>query len=96
MIENKLVLVLKFDLKGSDQMENFVKVVVIENQFEAQVLESILEERGIPYFLKTYDDVAYGNLYQLHRGWGQLTAPERFKDEIVEIVNDLRNSPEGD
>lgn len=82
-------------MKGSDKMENFVKVIVIENQFEAQVLESILEERGIPYFLKSYDDMAYGTLFQLYKGWGQLTAPERFKAEIIEIVNDLRNSNEG-
>lgn len=73
-------------------MDKFVKVLVIENQFEAQVLESILKDRKIPHFLKSYDDIAYGNLFQFHKCWGQLSAPEQFKKEIIEIVNDLRDS----
>lgn len=71
-------------------MENFVKIAVLEDEFEAQVLESVLKERELAHFLKSYHDPAYGSLYQAVKGWGHVTAPESLKEEILEILADLR------
>lgn len=71
-------------------MENFVKIAVLENEFEAQLLESVLKERELSHFLKSFHDPVYGTLYQIHKGWGQVTAPLSLKDEILEILADLR------
>jgi hypothetical protein len=71
-------------------MENFIKIMVLENEFEAQILESVLQEREIPHFLKSYHDEVYGRLFQMNKGWGAVNAPERYKVEIEEIVADLR------
>jgi hypothetical protein len=71
-------------------MGKFVKISVLENEFEAQVLESVLKERDIAHFLKSYHDPVYGSLYQMHKGWGEVTAPESMKEEILEILVDLR------
>lgn len=81
-----------------EQNEVFTKIAVLENEFEAQLLESILKEREIPHFLKSYHDPAYGTLYQMVKGWGQVTAPERCREEITEIISDIRKgySWEGD
>ncbi|MBT3257552.1 MAG: hypothetical protein HN366_14010 [Deltaproteobacteria bacterium] len=75
-------------------MEDYKKAAVLENQFEAQLLASILSERGIPHRLQTYHDTAFDGLFQTQKGWGYVGAPEKNHSEIKEILDDLRrNSP---
>ena len=40
-------------------MACFIKIAAIENVIEAQILESILEERNIPYRIRYFYDTAY-------------------------------------
>jgi hypothetical protein len=51
-------------------MEGYVKVAVLDNQFEAQVLADILAERRIPHSMRSYYDAAYDGLFQMQKGWG--------------------------
>ncbi len=71
-------------------MNDLVKVAVLENEIEAQLLESILKEREIPHLLTSYHDTAYDGLFQTQKGWGYLSAPLAYKEEITEILMDLR------
>lgn len=71
-------------------MENYVKVAVVDNQFEAQLLTEILAERRIPHILKSYYDAAYDGLFQAQKGWGAVYAPPGHKAEIDEIIANLR------
>ena len=73
-------------------MEHYVKTAILENEFEAQLMGSILTERDIPHRLVSYHDTAYNGLYQTQLGWGYLTAPETYKNEIEEILADLRTT----
>jgi len=73
-------------------MEGYVKVATLENDIEALLLESVLKERGIPHFLRSYHDTAYDGLFQAQKGWGLVTAPEDRLREILEILQDLRKS----
>ena len=71
-------------------MDDYVKAAILENEFEAQLLDSILTQRDIPHCLTSYHDTAYDGLYQTQLGWGYLSAPETYKHEIDEILADLR------
>ena len=71
-------------------MEDFVKIDTLENDFEAQLLDSILVERDIPHLMRSYYDTAYDGLYQTQKGWGHVSAPPEYRDEILEILSDLR------
>ncbi|MBN2033121.1 MAG: hypothetical protein JW836_07580 [Deltaproteobacteria bacterium] len=71
-------------------MEDFVKIATLENAFEAQVLDSILAEREIPHLMRSYHDTAYDGLYQTMKGWGHVSAPTTYREEIMEILSDLR------
>ena len=71
-------------------MEDFVKVVTLENDNEARLLDSILRERDIPYHIKSYHDTAFDDLFQTQKGWGHLSSPASYHDEIMEILSDLR------
>jgi len=71
-------------------MEDYTKVATLENDFEAQLLESILLERNIPHMLRSYHDTAFDGLFQTQKGWGTISAPEEYLAEIKEILSDLR------
>ncbi len=75
-------------------MDKLTKVAVLDNIVEAQVLESILEEQGIPHVTKTYHDSACDGLFQKAMGWGHVEAEERFAPEILAILNALRERPD--
>lgn len=71
------------------EREEFKKILVLENEIEAQLLDSILDERGIPHRIKSYHDSAYDGIYQAQKGWGIVLAPLDYKEEIVMIYDDL-------
>ena len=73
-----------------DDSVNFVKVSVLDNEIEAQLLDSILDEREIPHLMVSYHDTAYDGLFQTQKGWGHVSSPSSFKQEILEILHELR------
>lgn len=74
--------------KGQN-MEEFKKILVLENEIEAHLLDSILNERGIPHQIRSYYDSAYDGIFQLQKGWGIVLAPEAYKEDIEAIYKDL-------
>ena len=75
-------------------MEDYKKIAVLDDEFEAGPLESILSEREIPHRMRSYHDTAYDGLFQAQKGWGYVAAPERYDAEIMEILVDLREEAE--
>ena len=71
-------------------MDEFVKIATLDNEFEAQVLGSFLGERGIPYRMRSYHDTAFDGLFQTQKGWGYVSAAEVDRDEILEMLSELR------
>ncbi len=63
-------------------MENYIKAAILENENEAQLLDSILTEREIPHLMISYYDTAFDGLYQAQKGWGRVNAPASYKEEI--------------
>ena len=48
-------------------MEKYVKIVVLENDDEARLVESILTDRAIPHMMKSYYDTAFDGLFQTQK-----------------------------
>jgi hypothetical protein len=65
------------------------KILILDNEIEAKLLDSILTERDIPHRIKSYHDSAYDGIYQAQKGWGVVMAPETFKEIIMDIYQDL-------
>ncbi len=70
-------------------MERYKKIVVLNNDLEAKIVEDLLEDRGIPHRIRSYHDSAYDGLYQAQKGWGVVEAPEEYEDEIKDLCNAL-------
>lgn len=70
--------------------EEYEKVTTLENEIEARLLDSVLNERNIPHLIISYYDTAYNGLYQTQKGWGYISAPGAYLEEIREILSLLR------
>jgi len=70
-------------------MEQFKKILTLENEIEAQLLDSVLTERDIPHLMRSYYDSAYNGIFQTQKGWGVVMAPLIFKETITSIYQDL-------
>ena len=75
-------------------MINFIKIDIIENVLEANLLKGILADRKIPCLIKSYQDSAYNGLFQMQKGWGALYAPKENESEVKIILSDLRKDPQ--
>ena len=53
---------------------------------------SILDERNIPHRIRSYHDTAYDGLFQVQKGWGEIRAPSPVKDQILEVLREIRTS----
>jgi len=71
-------------------VRNYVKGAVLNNEIEARLLSSLLDEEGIPHFLRSYHDSAYDGIFQAQLGWGHVEADPRHHDRIVELLDDMR------
>ena len=75
-------------------MSKTVKILSLSNQFEAMLLDEILNEKEIYHIMKSYRDSALNGLWQTQSIWGHLEAPEEFKDKIMEIYNNMSKEAE--
>ena len=77
-------------------MEDFKKILILENEIEAGLLDSVLNERNIPHRIQSYHDSAYDGIYQVQKGWGVVLAPPEYEEEIQSIYADLPLEEEGE
>ncbi len=76
-------------------MSDTEKILTLDNQIQAKLLEEILTEKKIPFIIRSYHDSAYDGLWQMQSGWGHLEAPAKYKDEILKIFESISNSENG-
>jgi hypothetical protein len=70
-------------------MADTVKILIIKNPVEASLLDEILKERDIPHIIRSYHDLAYDGLWQTPTAWGQLDAPEEYKEQILKLYEEM-------
>jgi hypothetical protein len=75
-------------------MEKAVKILALENEMDAILLDGLLTEKGIPHLVRSYHDSAMDGLWQLQSGWGHLEAPEEYREDIMKIYEGMAVDPE--
>jgi len=69
--------------------ETFKKILILNNEVEANLMKTELLKRDIPHIIRSYHDSAYNGLFQMQKGWGIIKAPEEFERQIKEIHKDI-------
>ena len=80
------------EIMNSNRDLEYIKIVVLENGIEAQLISSILDQRDIPHRIRSYHDTAYDGLFQFQKGWGKLLAPQTHREEILAVIEDIRST----
>jgi hypothetical protein len=70
-------------------METYEKILILNNEFEAGLLEEVLTDRNIPHGIVTSDDTALGGIMEMELGWGYVEAPANYKSEIEMIYAEI-------
>ena len=73
-----------------------IRVAGIENRFEADVVSDALEQEGIRYMIRTFEDSAYDGLFVTQKGYANLLVEEEDKDRVLALLEDVRRSVEQD
>jgi hypothetical protein len=70
-------------------METFEKILDLNNEFEASILEEVLTDRKIPYGIVVAADSSFGPIERMEIGWGYVEAPPEYRDEINSIYAEI-------
>jgi hypothetical protein len=62
----------------------------IDNEIEARLVSALLDESGIPHFMRSFHDSAYDGIFQAQLGWGHIEADPKYHEQINQIVEDVR------
>ncbi|MBS3810468.1 MAG: hypothetical protein KGY44_01220 [Halanaerobiales bacterium] len=73
-------------------MNEYKKILILDNEIEANIMEDILKEREIPHIIQSYHVPGYDGVFQFHMGWGHIEASQENKQEILKIYEDVKNS----
>jgi len=76
----------------AENNQTFVKIAVLENAIEAQLIDSVLNDQHIPHMMRSYHDTAYDGLFQVQKGWGEVCSPSASKNAILEILESIRTT----
>lgn len=73
-------------------MDKAVKILILNNEIEAALIDGLLNERNIPHMIRSFHDSVYDGLWQMQSGWGQLLAPGEYREEIMKIYEEMSPS----
>ena len=77
-------------------MDKLEKIAVLDNEVQAELVDSVLEERSIPHVMRSYYDSALDGIFQARAGWGHVEAPLSFRDEILAVIEDVKRRAAAD
>ncbi len=66
--------------------------ILLKDEVEANLMDSILNEEGIPHFLKQYAMPAYDGIKTYKDCWGHIDAPKQYLPGIRTILKEMRES----
>ena len=72
--------------------KSLVKVFILKNWFEADIIKGELEKEGIPVLIRSFRDTAYDGIYIPQKGWGEVRVPEKDKKRAEEIIDILEKA----
>jgi hypothetical protein len=70
--------------------ENFKKITVAENKFEADLITQTLQQEDIPCMIRPYHDTAYDGIFIPQKGWGAVMVPEALEEKACAIIAEIR------
>ncbi len=74
---------------------SYQKLRTVQNRFEAELLAEALQQNGVDFYLRTFEDTAYDGLFVAQEGWGVIwvaTADRQLAEEILRAFDEAYHS----
>ncbi|MBF0530998.1 MAG: DUF2007 domain-containing protein [Deltaproteobacteria bacterium] len=69
-----------------------IRLTTLENRFETDLITGALEEDGIEFVVKRFEDSAYDGLFVTQKGYALLLVEEISEERARAIVEDIRKA----
>jgi hypothetical protein len=71
--------------------------IFLQNEVEANLLQALLEQEGIPHYVKAYRDPGRDGAWTFNTSWGQVECAAEHRERVKRLLEGLRESgPERD
>jgi hypothetical protein len=67
------------------------RIAILNDEIEAQLIDRLLSDQGIPHLIRSYHDSALDGIYQSDGSWGHIEAPLEFRGRIMHVIEDVRS-----
>ena len=74
-----------------EETKTMVKIFVLQDRFEADLIEKELDGEGIPVLIRSFKDTAYDGIYIPQKGWGEVRVPEKDRERAQEVIENLEH-----
>ncbi|HOW68136.1 MAG TPA: hypothetical protein P5186_27875 [Candidatus Paceibacterota bacterium] len=71
-------------------MEKYERIAVLDDEVEAEIVDSQLSQLDIPHIMVCYHDTILDGIFQGMKGWGHVEAPVDYRDQILTVIKDLK------
>ncbi len=71
----------------------WIKLITLDNRFQADLLTDALERSHIPFLVREYKDTAYDGLFVTQKGWGTVMVDAARLEEAKTIMEELFGQP---
>ncbi len=71
----------------------WIKLITLDNRFQADLLTDALERNNIPFLVREYKDTAYDGLFVSQKGWGTVMVDAARQEEAKTITEELFGRP---
>ena len=75
------------DMEENDR-EEYENVLVLENIVEANLMESLLNDEGISFYIREWKDVNFDGVWTEQKGYGWLMGRKADENRIRKIYTD--------
>jgi hypothetical protein len=82
-----------YNMSGRDN-EEYENILVLANLVEADLMEKVLTEEGIPFYIRPWHDINFDGIFAEQKGYGWLMG-RRADEELVRRVYTDRISAAG-
>jgi len=73
-----------------ENRETFIRLLTVENQFEADVIKDMLEREGIPVLIQSFVDTSFDGIFIPQKGWAALMVPREHRPKAESIIETYR------
>jgi len=94
--EQEYLLLKRREQEVLQEEAEFERILVLENQFEADLVSEALRGEGIDFIISRHEETAYDGIFIPQRGWGAVGVHPRDVQQAKSIVEFVISSRETD